>query len=185
VDEAPIERWLRLGPAAPAGSGPAAVEGENPGVSAGDKPLEDRPGELGDGPGGGLAFDRELDREAFGADRSALIVRLVERFGGKPAETGGFALARPGTKAAYFGPCVSRSVREVRTLLGGFLRDRAGEPAFWDVLPENGAAVALAEEHGFAPVRRLSRMARVAPWLRSLDSSNDGLVFAIAGFEFG
>jgi hypothetical protein len=54
------------------------------------------------------------------------------------------------------------------------------EPWFWDLLPANAAAVELATEFGFAPVRRLVRMVR-GERLRG----DDTMVYAIAGFEFG
>jgi hypothetical protein len=54
------------------------------------------------------------------------------------------------------------------------------EKWFWDLLPANKAAVALAEDFDFAPVRRLVRMVR-GERLRG----DDRMVYAIAGFEFG
>ena len=79
VDECAIERWGR-----PAG--------------------EPAPGEV--------SFMRaelpfELDRLAFGTDRSAYIRLLME--GEWTAGPESYAMSRPGTRAQYFGPCVSRT----------------------------------------------------------------------------
>jgi hypothetical protein len=51
---------------------------------------------------------------------------------------------------------------------------------FWDLLSTNKNAVRLAEELGFTPQRRLERMV-----LGSSVPKNDGMVYAIAGFELG
>jgi len=51
---------------------------------------------------------------------------------------------------------------------------------YWDILPANRDATALAKEFGFAPQRRLVRMSRGEP-LRGREE----FIYAIAGFEFG
>ena len=112
-------------------------------------------------------FDAPLDREAFGADRSGLVASL--------------GTGRPGSEAAYFGPCVARSDAEARSILRSYLASHAEERVFWDLLPGNAGAVEMAARHGFAPLRSLYRM-----------QYRDGgvvwepsKVYAIAGFEFG
>ena len=115
----------------------------------------------------------DLDLRAFGADRSPLL-ELLERQG--------YSTGRPGTKAAYFGPCVCPEAAEARERLCAFLAARPGERIFWDVLPHNTAARELAREFGFAPVRQLVRMTLPGPGAFAHD---DNLVYAIAGFEFG
>lgn len=140
------------------------------------------------------APDYAMDLEAFGADRRRLLEALIPAggdladrgaAGGVAVDGAGYAMARPGAVAAYFGPCVARSEDGARRLLEWFLARQAAEASYWDLLPENGAAVRLAHEHGFEPRRRLSRMAlrgrRQAPPLER----NDAMVFAIAGFEYG
>jgi hypothetical protein len=93
-------------------------------------------------------------------------------------------MGRAGTRAAYFGPCVSRTPEAARQLLRWFLAQHPGEAVYWDLLPGNAAAAELAGEFGFAPLRRLMRMARPglpgAGFIR-----NDCHTFAIAGFEYG
>jgi GNAT superfamily N-acetyltransferase len=129
------------------------------------------------------APDLELDRAAFGADRSAMLGRLGSFE--SASMPGGYAMGRPGTKAAYFGPCVARNADTARCLLEWFLANHAGEGVFWDILPENAEALRLAQEFGFEHRRRLVRMARPGipdppPFVH-----NDCSVYAIAGFEYG
>ena len=129
-------------------------------------------------------LDAALDRAAFGADRSALLQSLASAGAGAiPGE--GFAMARPGTKAAYFGPCVARTPAAARRLLHWFLLRHAGEAAFWDILAENHAAVALAEEHGFRRVRKLTRMLCASGDSDKAWRPDSDLTYAICGFAYG
>jgi GNAT superfamily N-acetyltransferase len=109
-----------------------------------------------------------LDRIAFGADRSRLLDAL------------GSALHRPGTRARYLGPIVAANPATARTLIEYAIACAPADPWFWDLLPANAAAVALAGEFGFAPVRRLVRMVRGERL-----GGDDTMVYATAGFEFG
>ena len=125
-----------------------------------------------------------LDLRAFGADRAPLLSILAPQ--GAAALAGqGYAMARPGAKAAYFGPCVSRSTEAAAELLRWFLGRHAHAPVYWDLLPDNAAAVRLARALGFAPVRRLVRMARPGARGAAPLAHDDSKVFAIAGFEYG
>lgn len=153
-DECPIERWRRTG----AWSGPRTRD-------AAYTPLP------------------ALDREAFGADRSAVVASVAVETAAVGEDA--YAMGRPGSKAAYFGPCVSRSVSAARQLAEWFLARHAGEDVFWDLLPGNREAAGLARELGFEPCRRLMRMALPAPAGTPPLSRNDSLVYAIAGLEFG
>ena len=67
----------------------------------------------------------------------------------------GYAMARPGSQAAYFGPCVSRRAEAAAELLAWFLARHPGEPVCWDLLPHNTEAVRLARAFGFDAARRL------------------------------
>jgi len=89
-------------------------------------------------------------------------------------------LRRPGAAARYLGPCVARDSATASLLIRAAIAEYPGEPRFWDLLPENRPAGALASELGFTRVRRLVRM-RLGPPL----SGNDAFVYSIAGFEFG
>ena len=130
-------------------------------------------------PAGAFTPDFQLDREAFGADRTRLLAALPAVDAASiPGE--GYAMGRAGSQCLYFGPCVSRTPEAARALAARFVDLHAAEPMFWDILPENRAAVSLAAALGFAPVRRLVRMARgPSPEVDNLK------VYAIADFAYG
>jgi GNAT superfamily N-acetyltransferase len=129
-------------------------------------------------------YDRGLDLPAFGANRSAFLESLAEQESTAiPGEA--YAIGRPGSRAAYFGPCVSRSADAARQLLLWFLSRHPGELIFWDLLTDNPQAVALAQEHGFRPVRRLTRMVRNVCGTEPLKKPDYSIAYAIAGFECG
>ncbi|PYT27023.1 MAG: hypothetical protein DMG58_21180 [Acidobacteria bacterium] len=133
---------------------------------------------------GRFDLDTALDRQAFGADRSGLL-RVLANVESASIVGMGFAMGRPGARAAFFGPCVARSVDAARELLAWFLEKHQQESVYWDILLANSDAVALARAFGFEPVRRLARMALAGvenpPALRN----DDAPVYAAAGFEFG
>ena len=154
--EGPIERWLRTPRRAPGGGSSACP----------------------------FRLDAELDREAFGADRSALLDLLAGIESASIARAG-FAMGRPGSRAAFFGPCVARSADAARELAGWFFARHEEENVYWDILPANEDAVAMAREFGFERSRELVRMAFVGAENPRPLANNDALVFATAGFEFG
>jgi GNAT superfamily N-acetyltransferase len=112
----------------------------------------------------------EFDKEAFGADRSVLLERLAKIEAASLEDA--FAMGR----GNRFGPCVSRSKDSALLLAKWFLSRHPNEEIVWDVFPENNQAQSL----GFHLSRRLARMTRG----RRL-TSNDSLIYAGAGFEFG
>jgi GNAT superfamily N-acetyltransferase len=117
---------------------------------------------------------RELDRQAFGTDRSRFLQAL-----GAPTMVAedGYVMTRPGAHTRYLGPCVAMRPGTAHTLIQAALSDG---PCFWDLLPANEAARGMATELGFQPVRRLIRMR-----LGEAIDTRDDYVFAIAGFEAG
>jgi GNAT superfamily N-acetyltransferase len=67
------------------------------------------PPEAGLGPGGPpRAFMEQLDQEAFGADRSRFLRLLAKRKAAMGAQDA-FLMWRPGYRASYIGPCISRT----------------------------------------------------------------------------
>ncbi len=130
-----------------------------------------------------LAPPLALDREACGADREALLTLLASVEAAQVE--GGYAMGRPGSKAAYFGPCVARTPESARTLLRWFLGRHPNEMVYWDILPDNAPALAMAREFGFQPLRHLVRMARPGVPAPPAFVCNNCHVFAIAGFEYG
>ncbi len=111
-----------------------------------------------------------FDQEAFGADRSALLRRLAKIE--SASLEGTFAMGR----GNRFGPCVSRSKDSAALLAKWFLSCHPNEEIVWDLFPENNQA----QSFGFELSRRLTRMTRG----RNL-KSNNSLIYAGAGFEFG
>jgi len=130
------------------------------------------------------ADEPRLDQEAFGADRSALLAVLAPS-GAASLAGRGYAMTRPGAKAAYFGPCVGRSQETARELLYWCLGRNSRMPVYWDLLPGNTEALELARAFGFEPVRRLVRMSRPGAHGAARLARDDSRVFAIAGFEYG
>jgi len=121
----------------------------------------------------------QLDREAFGADRSKLLEKLARR-GRCCSDSAAYAFSRPGRSFSYLGPCLAESAEAARQVLEMAIGIPEAGGWFWDLLPANRNAVAVASEMGFAPQRRLMRMFRGEEL-----SGNDQLVYAIAGFELG
>lgn len=126
----------------------------------------------------------QLDREAFGADRSPLLSTLAP-MGAAACPDEGYVMTRPGAQGAYLGPCVCRTTQTARALLAWALARHARRPVYWDLLPDNVAAVQLARASGFQPMRRLMRMARAGFDGAATLAKDDTKVFAIAGFEYG
>jgi GNAT superfamily N-acetyltransferase len=124
--------------------------------------------------------DDAMDRTAFGADRDQLLATLATNDFMSTVE--GYAMGRPGSKAAYFGPCVARTPEMARVLANWYMNRCGKKPVYWDLLPENRAAVKIAQDCGFQPLRKLMRMARPG---KQPFAHDDSLVYAIAGFEFG
>ncbi len=126
----------------------------------------------------------ELDRRAFGADRSELLQRLA-RVESASVPGRGYAMGRAGSQAAYFGPCVADSSAVATTLLQWYLARHPAETNYWDIQAANHEAEALARRHGFAPLRELTRMVRVlGPDVQSA-LPDARLVYATAGLEYG
>jgi GNAT superfamily N-acetyltransferase len=121
----------------------------------------------------------DLDRAAFGADRSRILASLA-RLEAASIPGLGYAMGRPGTKAAYFGPSVARSAAAADCLERWFLARHPNEPVYQDILCSNREAARLASQYGFRPVRRLTRM-----FHGPVTPADESLVFAIASFAYG
>ncbi len=142
----------------------------------------ERPGVAGAVEGGDVEpweLAADLDRAAFGTDRSRLLASLA---GSECASIPGlgYAMGRAGSKAVYFGPCVAGPADSADRLLRWFLARHPHEPVYWDILQGNREAASLASQYGFRPVRQLTRMFR-----NPVIQADQSLVFAIAGFEYG
>lgn len=118
----------------------------------------------------------DLDREAFGADRirflNTLPLPLVLR--------NGYAFQRPGSRANFVGPCVARDPHIAADLIAATIATNADASWFWDILPGNQKAIAIARDLGFERARQLVRMVR-----GKNVRGDESMVYAIAGFEAG
>ncbi len=125
----------------------------------------------------------ELDRAAFGVDRSAVLADLLARKGALSRRDhggDGFLLARTGRTATYVGPVVARETGASLRLLESALAEISG-PVLVDV-PDCQAEVAgLLAERGFEPERPFTRMALD----QDTGFGDPALVRAIAAPELG
>jgi hypothetical protein len=127
-----------------------------------------------------------LDASAFGVSRQRLLPALslqsrsavVWEFFGRVAS---FGLLRPGSQALYLGPVVATSADAGIRVIEVLVAASVGQPIFWDVPDENTAAVAWAEQHGFAVQRPLTRMFLG----ENLAPGDPRQQFALAGPEVG
>ncbi len=126
---------------------------------------------------------RDLDTEAFGADRAAILDDLA----GRPAPVAviapsgaGYLLSRAGRTATQLGPLVARNEAMALSLLARGLDGIAGA-AVVDVPEEAAAVAAHLAGRGFVPERPYVRMALD----RDAISGTPALIHAIAGPELG
>jgi GNAT superfamily N-acetyltransferase len=125
----------------------------------------------------------ELDRAAFGADRSSVLTDLLER---EPAVArrdpagDGYVLSRAGRTATHVGPVIARQTETALSLLAGALDTIAG-PVVIDVPDGESAVAALLGRYGLEPERPYVRMALG----RETGYGEPSLVRAIAGPELG
>lgn len=125
----------------------------------------------------------ELDRAAFGADRSAVLADLLGRqpsVSRRDPAGGGFLLSRPGRTATHVGPVVARETDTALALLESGLAALAG-PVVMDVPDRQAEVTERLSTLGFRPERRLTRMALG----RETGFGDPALVRAVAGPELG
>jgi GNAT superfamily N-acetyltransferase len=162
VDVAPIDRW-------------SGVLKERPI----ERPLTWVEGDV-------LAQVAQLDREACGIDRTALLRHLR-----KDEETAAWAVfdddqpsawafLRRGRLASHLGPVVAATPDGFRTLLAAAARELEGTPVLVDAFREEGTPELLAEA-GLAIQRRLTRMT----WKRPQKLLMGPGVRAATAFEWG
>ncbi len=123
----------------------------------------------------------ELDRRAFGADRSVVLRDLARRLpqAALVAERG-FLLGRDGREARQLGPLVAEDEATARELLGAALA-RAEPPVYLDLADRARGLRVWLEERGFVSQRPFTRMAHGAAQAPG-DASR---VVLVAGPELG
>jgi GNAT superfamily N-acetyltransferase len=125
----------------------------------------------------------ELDRAAFGADRSAVLADLRGRPGAvsrRDRDAGGFLLSRPGRTATHVGPVVARETETALRLLESALAAIPGGVVV-DVPDRETEVARLLSGRGFQPERPYVRMALD----RDAGFGDTALVRAVAGPELG
>jgi GNAT superfamily N-acetyltransferase len=128
----------------------------------------------------------QLDRRAFGADRSKLLNMLLANSCVRPVVTTteegsvtSYALARSGSNAAYIGPVVSWEGSAAAEAIDHLLEQLHSSPVYVDLNRNWGEGRQLLSERGFEKQRDLIRMKR------GFATATSPLVFAIAGPEVG
>jgi ribosomal protein S18 acetylase RimI-like enzyme len=139
------------------------------------------------GDAGNIETLLEMDREVFGADRSALLRSVagsapelvnIARPGGAVK---GFVLGRKGSRADHLGPWVASNAIAAQEVLEGFLLRSRRQVAIVDVARDNPWASALLAAKGFQFSRSLTRMYRG----ENAHPGRPDLLGAILGPEFG
>lgn len=120
-----------------------------------------------------------IDYDACGYDRARMLRALAIRseIGLDPA---GYLFRRAGRLCAYLGPWVAQDKAAAGRLITAALQRASGAAWYWDLLPSNRNAVALAGASGFTPVRRLIRMVLGRELLGKPE-----WIYGLAGFELG
>ena len=142
-----------------------------------------------DEPMPGPLFEHILkaDREAFGADRSAVLRALNRdepRFTDGAWNAGGmegYAFGRRGSFADHLGPWIARDEGAGERLLNRFLEQSSRESVIADCVLTNPFAKKLLQAHGFEHSRPLTRMFRG----KNEYPGRPELVCGIMGPEFG
>jgi GNAT superfamily N-acetyltransferase len=122
----------------------------------------------------------QRDEDVFGADRSALLLEL-SRLGSASTSPRSYCYQREGSEARYFGPCVSETSEEFRTLLAWHVEQLKGRRSYLDLFPDHEGSAPIARELGFKAERRLTRMMLG----KRFSGHPDKRIYSIAGFEFG
>jgi len=129
----------------------------------------------------------EMDREVFGADRSAVLRSLA---GSAPelvalslsgGSVKGFALGRKGSEADHLGPWVASRESAASQVLEAFLLRSRRRVIYVDMVKDNPWAAALLAAKGFQFSRKLTRMYRG----KNAHPGRPGFLCAILGPEFG
>jgi N-acetylglutamate synthase-like GNAT family acetyltransferase len=129
----------------------------------------------------------QLDREVFGADRSALLQALSEsapefvQVSVGPTGVWGYSFGRHGSHSDHLGPWVAHDESGAERMLDTFLARSARESIVVDCLISNPWARGALEARGFELARPLTRMRRGG----NIYPGHPEVVCGILGPEFG
>lgn len=131
------------------------------------------------------AWFQEMDRMAFGADRSALITHLA-RFGNAQffsdlGEHRAGALARPGFHSAFLGPVVATDTEAGKKAILSLISRISAKQLMADIFPAHTECARLFTELGFQVERQLVRMSLGDPSPAAWSPN----ILSAAGFELG
>ncbi len=128
-----------------------------------------------------------LDRVAFNADRSSLILALIDEACVSPVliraadgALSGYALARSGSSRTYIGPVVANDPQVAEILMDRTLTALAGSDVYVDLNKECSVDASVLSDRGFVKERDLIRMVKGRE-----STKTSPLVVAIAGPEVG
>lgn len=125
----------------------------------------------------------ELDTQALGFSRAALLASLVDRPGSRVVQQpAGFAIVRQGRVARHIGPMVAPGEPDAIALLRDAASRSAG-PLLIDIPDERPLLRDALAAAGFAPQRGFARMA-LAPDQRTVPQGRPHFIHAVAGPEF-
>ena len=99
----------------------------------------------------------QVDRVAFGADRSVFL-KLLQEGSFTISNDEGFGMIRSGRRASYLGPVTTETTESAERIIRGLVDPMTGR-IFWDIPGPNITAQQLAKQLGFHPMRELTRMA--------------------------
>ncbi len=99
----------------------------------------------------------QVDRVAFGADRSVFL-KLLQEGSFTISNDEGFGMIRSGRRASYLGPVTTETTESAERIIRGLVDPMTGR-IFWDIPGPNITAQQLAKQLGFHPIRELTRMA--------------------------
>jgi len=131
----------------------------------------------------------ELDRRAFGADRTPLLKALFEDASDRPlacmtpgvGRLIGYVFTRPGTDAFYVGPLVATDPAAASKLLEAALCRLTGRRVFIDLNTTFVGGGEVLASRGFVRQRELIRMR----YGEVSGAGTSGSIFSIAGPEYG
>lgn len=129
----------------------------------------------------------KLDRAIFGADRSYLLMNLLNNFPAKAfylkrgSNPEGFVLGRDGTRYHYIGPVCALSQNSARHLMEKTLESLINQPVAVDVLEDKEDFIIWLESIGFVKQRQFLRMyLNRNPYPGMIDTQ-----YLISGPEYG
>jgi GNAT superfamily N-acetyltransferase len=129
-----------------------------------------------------LAPIYELDIAAFGVCRARLLTSLARQSQFSLTDGNqGHGMLRRGSRAYYLGPVTAQSDAHGLEIVEALLGRIHGDAVFWDIFDQNATVARWAQDHGFKPQRRLTRMSLGAGSV----AVQTQMQIAIAGPELG